>query len=104
MDASAPSSPGNGVVVDSMVTYNSSNHHTNGYSYRGAGGDSGDTTPTAAVSSTEPDFGSSSVVSSNHAGNVNVIHSTASGSLNQRRGSLQLWQFLVALLDEPAAR
>lgn len=31
-----------------------------------------------------------------------MIHS--SGSLHQRRGSLQLWQFLVALLDEPASR
>uniref|UniRef100_A0A182U176 ETS domain-containing protein n=1 Tax=Anopheles melas TaxID=34690 RepID=A0A182U176_9DIPT len=27
----------------------------------------------------------------------------ANGTLHQRRGSLQLWQFLVALLDEPAS-
>lgn len=65
-------------------------HHSN-YPYRSPA-------DTTAVSSTEPDFGSS--VTSNQTSGV--IHS--SGSLHQRRGSLQLWQFLVALLDEPASR
>lgn len=49
--------------------------------------------------------------------NSNVMTTTTNNSLNQlsafnappsgshqRRGSLQLWQFLVALLDEPASR
>ncbi|KAJ6637880.1 ETV5-related protein Ets96B [Pseudolycoriella hygida] len=67
-------------------------HHTN-YSYRSP-------PDTTAVSSTEPDFGSN-VTSNQTINGVGVIHS--SGSLHQRRGSLQLWQFLVALLDEPAS-
>lgn len=87
------------------MTYNTPTHHQSptSYSYRsGASASAGDTTPTTTVSSTEPDFGSN-IVSSNHSA-INVIHSTAGGTLHQRRGSLQLWQFLVALLDEPAAR
>jgi hypothetical protein len=34
--------------------------------------------------------------------NNNLNHSNT--SFQQRRGSLQLWQFLIALLDEPSSR
>lgn len=34
----------------------------------------------------------------------NILGGTTAVSTHQRRGSLQLWQFLVALLDEPASR
>ncbi|KAG4077794.1 hypothetical protein HA402_011223 [Bradysia odoriphaga] len=76
------------------TTHSPYHHSISTYPYRSPA----DTT--TAVSSTEPDFGST--VTSNQTGSgVGVIHS--SGSLHQRRGSLQLWQFLVALLDEPAS-
>lgn len=65
----------------------------------------------ACVSSTDPDYAiNSNVVSSNqpNAGNSlltsHAAAAAAAAGLHQRRGSLQLWQFLVALLDEPAAR
>ncbi|KAM7359497.1 ets96B [Cochliomyia hominivorax] len=47
-----------------------------------------------AVSSTDSDFKLESLYAAN-----NSI--TTSHTVGQRRGSLQLWQFLVALLDEP---
>ncbi|XP_075164077.1 ets96B [Haematobia irritans] len=47
-----------------------------------------------AVSSTDSDFKLESLYAAN-----NGI--TTSHTVSQRRGSLQLWQFLVALLDEP---
>lgn len=53
---------------------------------------------TTVVSSTEPE--NSSVASSQ-----SNLNQTQHGiNLHQRRGSLQLWQFLVALLDEPSQR
>lgn len=70
-------------------------YHSN-YGYRA--------TESASVSSTEPDYVvNSSVISSNQT-NSTLSSITNSTGLHQRRGSLQLWQFLVALLDEPAAR
>lgn len=42
--------------------------------------------------------------SSSNMPQANVLNSTASVGTHQRRGSLQLWQFLVALLDEPTSR
>lgn len=42
--------------------------------------------------------------SSSHTTQANVLNSTTSVGTHQRRGSLQLWQFLVALLDEPSSR
>uniref|UniRef100_A0A1B0D9B5 Uncharacterized protein n=1 Tax=Phlebotomus papatasi TaxID=29031 RepID=A0A1B0D9B5_PHLPP len=56
----------------------------------------------AAVTSTEPDYISSCGGSSNNSSAISAIHQT-SAAMHQRRGSLQLWQFLVALLDEPTA-
>ncbi|XP_037911910.1 ETV5-related protein Ets96B [Hermetia illucens] len=47
------------------------------------------------VSSTEQEINLSNFYSNSNAVSTNTI--------NQRRGSLQLWQFLVALLDEPSA-
>ncbi|XP_046805826.1 ETV5-related protein Ets96B [Lucilia cuprina] len=47
-----------------------------------------------AVSSTDTDFKLESLYASNN--NITTSH-----TVSQRRGSLQLWQFLVALLDEP---
>lgn len=44
-------------------------------------------------------IGSSSL---SHVGN-NSLNIPSSLPVHQRRGSLQLWQFLVALLDEPTA-
>lgn len=41
--------------------------------------------------------------SNNTMSHLNPINSPSTNS-HQRRGSLQLWQFLVALLDEPASR
>lgn len=93
-----------------------SSYHSNYNSYRSSD------LPTSTVSSTEPDFGSN-VVSSNQP-NALLINGNGTngggggdttsvsignggngnGNIHQRRGSLQLWQFLVALLDEPAAR
>lgn len=69
----------------------------------------------AAVSSTDAEYEavlhaggaqmlsvhSTHVASSSSAHNGNAV--TGVG-MHQRRGSLQLWQFLVALLDEPSAR
>lgn len=52
-----------------------------------------------SVSSTEPDYGGVSQASSSASLNSQISHGI---NLHQRRGSLQLWQFLVALLDEPA--
>ena len=53
------------------------------------------------VTSSDPDFViNSNVISSNQASSPTQM--TAVAGLHQRRGSLQLWQFLVALLDEPA--
>lgn len=87
-------------------------YHNSGYpSYR-----SSSDLPTSTVSSTEPDYGAN-VGSSNQSStlhiNANVNGNSGcngdgtgitNGSIHHRRGSLQLWQFLVALLDEPAAR
>lgn len=49
------------------------------------------------VSSTDSDFKLESLYAAN-----NGI--TTSHTVSQRRGSLQLWQFLVALLDEPTTK
>lgn len=58
-----------------------------------------DASTTTGVSSTDPDYG----------GSINSAQSSLNQlphgiNIHQRRGSLQLWQFLVALLDEPAQR
>lgn len=37
-------------------------------------------------------------------GNVNPQGGSGVGHIQQRRGSLQLWQFLIALLDEQSPR
>ncbi|XP_059610582.1 ets DNA-binding protein pokkuri [Phlebotomus argentipes] len=55
----------------------------------------------AAVTSTEPDYISCGG-SSNNSPAIAAIHQSNT-AIHQRRGSLQLWQFLVALLDEPTA-
>lgn len=47
---------------------------------------------------------SPTTTSTNHHSLTNILNSTTSTTTHQRRGSLQLWQFLVALLDEPASR
>lgn len=73
----------------------SGSYHTN-YTFRGA--------EATTVSSSEADYViNSNVVTSNQTNGATVLASSTTG-LHQRRGSLQLWQFLVALLDEPAAR
>lgn len=73
----------------------SGSYHSN-YAFR--------TTETASVSSTETNYViNSNIVTSNQANSTTVLASSTTG-IHQRRGSLQLWQFLVALLDEPAAR
>lgn len=54
---------------------------------------------TATVSSTDPDYGGG--ISSAQSSLNQLPHGI---NIHQRRGSLQLWQFLVALLDEPAQR
>lgn len=51
------------------------------------------------VSSTDPDYGGG--ISSAQSSLNQIPHGL---NIHQRRGSLQLWQFLVALLDEPAQR
>lgn len=64
------------------------------------------------VTSTDPEFGANGSMSSEqlHSSHQHhLLHHSSSGGggpggMHQRRGSLQLWQFLVALLDEPAAR
>ncbi|XP_055547910.1 ETV5-related protein Ets96B isoform X2 [Wyeomyia smithii] len=75
-------------------------HHQAGYaSYR---------QPSDVVTSSEPDYCSTgatgastlTTISTTNPSPLNSL-SVASGPLHQRRGSLQLWQFLVALLDEP---
>lgn len=55
----------------------------------------------AAVSSTDPDYGAGTTVHNASTSYSQVHHGI---NLHQRRGSLQLWQFLVALLDEPTQR
>lgn len=75
-------------------------YHSN-YTFRAA-------EPVASVSSSETEYAINSNVVTSNQGNAavattSVLASSTTG-LHQRRGSLQLWQFLVALLDEPAAR
>ncbi|XP_065095221.1 ETV5-related protein Ets96B-like [Ochlerotatus camptorhynchus] len=71
-----------------------------GYAYR---------QPSDIVTSSEPDYcstaGGSSALTSITTTNPSPLNSLPgpNGPLHQRRGSLQLWQFLVALLDEPAS-
>ncbi|GAB0094875.1 ETV5-related protein Ets96B [Sergentomyia squamirostris] len=60
------------------------------------------TDTSATVTSTEPDYISSCGGSSNNSSAIAAIHQSNT-TIHQRRGSLQLWQFLVALLDEPTA-
>ncbi|XP_062710687.1 ETV5-related protein Ets96B-like [Aedes albopictus] len=61
------------------------------------------------VTSSEPDYcstaGGSSALTSITTTNPSPLNALPgpNGPLHQRRGSLQLWQFLVALLDEPAS-
>jgi ets translocation variant 5 len=76
-------------VADS--TYHHHSHHHSSYIYR-----SPDIT-----SSTEAEYTVAPLITSTH-GHSLAIGQT--GQIHQRRGSLQLWQFLVALLDEPAVR
>lgn len=76
-----------------------SSYHTN-YGFRGV-------EPVVSVSSSETEYViNSNVVTSNqsHAAATTSVLASSTTGLHQRRGSLQLWQFLVALLDEPAAR
>lgn len=64
---------------------------------------SGDGVVTGATSSNDTEYViNSNVVTSNQS--ANAVTTSSSASMHQRRGSLQLWQFLVALLDEPSAR
>ncbi|XP_062553239.1 ETV5-related protein Ets96B-like isoform X2 [Armigeres subalbatus] len=71
-----------------------------GYTYR---------QPSDIVTSSEPDYcstaGGSSALASITTTNPSPLNALPgpNGPLHQRRGSLQLWQFLVALLDEPAS-
>lgn len=53
---------------------------------------------TTVVSSTDPEYPPLPSPQSS----LNQVHNGI--NLHQRRGSLQLWQFLVALLDEPSQR
>lgn len=64
------------------------------------------TADTTAGSTLESDYiiNSNSITTSNQPMSNLLSSSSATGSHHQRRGSLQLWQFLVALLDEPASR
>lgn len=54
-----------------------------------------------------PDYGNNvnahPINTNNSAIHLNGLNNTTTGT-HQRRGSLQLWQFLVALLDEPESR
>lgn len=85
-------------------------HAQNGYSssgmYRTNSGRSTVTNDSVSttVTSTEPEFPVSSMSSNHHGHHHHTSNGGGSNSLHQRRGSLQLWQFLVALLDEPTAR
>lgn len=51
------------------------------------------------MTSTAPDLGSSNHLTSE----PTVASYPHTNPIHQRRGSLQLWQFLVALLDEPSS-
>lgn len=54
------------------------------------------------TSSEESDCGSVPVTTTLNATSLsNAINMPSTMPVHQRRGSLQLWQFLVALLDEP---
>lgn len=95
----SPSSPTSQLTVATGdVVSIPTSYHSN-YAFRGA--------EPASVSSSETEYViNSNVVTSNQgsaATTTSVLASSTTG-LHQRRGSLQLWQFLVALLDEPAAR
>ncbi|XP_055600580.1 ETV5-related protein Ets96B [Uranotaenia lowii] len=69
--------------------------------------------PSDIVTSSEPDYCSATSVgagqtalasiSTTNPSPLNSLTGGHNGPLHQRRGSLQLWQFLVALLDEPAS-
>ncbi|XP_058814300.1 ETV5-related protein Ets96B-like isoform X2 [Topomyia yanbarensis] len=76
-------------------------HHQGYASYR---------QPSDVVTSSEPDYcntgtGNTSALTNISTTNPSPLNSlpVPNGPLHQRRGSLQLWQFLVALLDEPAS-
>ncbi|XP_058454043.1 ETV5-related protein Ets96B [Malaya genurostris] len=76
-------------------------HHQGYASYR---------QPSDVVTSSEPDYcntgsGNGSALTNISTTNPSPLNSlpVPNGPLHQRRGSLQLWQFLVALLDEPAS-
>lgn len=58
---------------------------------------------TSIVTSTEPDYGAVSNLTGQNLSTPPNLQTTNTTSIHQRRGSLQLWQFLVALLDEPAS-
>lgn len=87
----APVSTTSDVDIKYENPYNSAISST--YALRpGSGVDS-----STAVSSTDSDFKLESLYAANN--NISTSH-----TVSQRRGSLQLWQFLVALLDEPTTK
>lgn len=59
---------------------------------------------TSSIVDSEYVNNSPTTTSTNHHSLSNILSGTTSTTSHQRRGSLQLWQFLVALLDEPASR
>lgn len=59
---------------------------------------------TSSVIDSEYVNNSPTTTTASHQSLSNILSSTTSTTSHQRRGSLQLWQFLVALLDEPASR
>jgi ets translocation variant 5 len=66
-------------------------HHHSNYIYRSSD----------ISSSTEQDYPVTPLITSTHTHSLGI---SQTGQVHQRRGSLQLWQFLVALLDEPSVR
>lgn len=109
--------------------YNAAGSQTANYGLRHSNNELGLATSVAASTSTEGDIKYdgpyNSTITSTYALRPNAVDSTTvsstdgdlkfeslyasntistSQTVSQRRGSLQLWQFLVALLDEPTTR
>lgn len=88
-------------TISSVDVPISGSYHSN-YAFRA--GETA-TATVASVTSTDTDYViNSNVVTSNQNNATTAVLASSTTGLHQRRGSLQLWQFLVALLDEPAAR
>lgn len=82
-------------VIPPQIPPSSIYHH----SYNGYIGNTHLHHENSTVSSTAPDLGTHHIKIDT---NVGVYQQNT--TIHQRRGSLQLWQFLVALLDEPTSR